>query len=268
MRELRTRALTASIASSLLILSLGLVPTIDAADHLDGPGVANNGAADITDLYAFSTANGQKTVFVLNVNPGAGVLAQSGTTFGPGVQYKIKVDTNGDYKPDVTYMAKFGSPNNMGVQSIKLYRNGHLVSNGWTGGDTLLSGGGKLTAGLFDDPFFFDLDAFKGQVLGSGNGRTFCDVNQTDFFLGLNVSSIILKVPNSELGGSNKNIGVWATTEACAGATWVQADQMGRPAINTVFNNVDPHKTDREAFNQTQPSPAASGSLASSSRTF
>ena len=28
---------------------------------------------------------------------------------------------------------------------------------------------------------------------------------------------------------------------------------MGRPAINTVFNNVDPHKTDREAFNRSQP---------------
>ena len=28
---------------------------------------------------------------------------------------------------------------------------------------------------------------------------------------------------------------------------------MGRPAINTVFNNVDAHKTDREAFNTTQP---------------
>src|SRR6478672_9948633 len=122
MREMRSRALTASIASSLLILSLGLVPTINAADHLDAPGVANNGAADITDLYAFSTANGSKTVFVLNVNPGAGALPQSGTTFGSGVQYNIKVDTTGDYKPDVTYMVKFGSPSH-GTQSLKLWRN-------------------------------------------------------------------------------------------------------------------------------------------------
>ena len=253
MRFQRSRAVTASIASSMLILSLGLTPTINAADHLDGPGVANNGAADITDFYEFSTANGQKTVFVLNVNPGAGVLAQSGTTFGPGVQYKIKIDTNGDYKPDVTYMARFGSPNGMGVQSLKLYRNGNLVSNGWTGQDNAVSGGGKVTAGLFDDPFFFDLDAFKGAVLGSGNGRTFCDANTTDFFKGLNVSSIILKIPNSQLGGNGKNIGSWVTTNVLRKGAWVQADQMGRPAINTVFNNVDVHKTDREAFNTTQP---------------
>ena len=253
MRLQRNRAVTASIASSLLILSLGLTPTIDAADHLDGPGVANNGAADITDLYAFSTSNHQKTVFVLNVNPGAGVLAQSGTTFGPGVQYRIKIDTDGDNKPDVTYMFQFGSPNHAGVQSLKLYRNGVLVSNGWTGQDNAVSGGGRTTAGLYDDPFFFDLAAFQGEVLHSGNGRTFCDGSTTDFFHGLNVSSMILKVPNSQLGGSGKNIGIWATTTVLHGGTWVQADQMGRPAINTVFNNVDPHKTDRQAFNQTQP---------------
>ena len=252
MRDQRKRAVSASIASSLLIMALGLVPTTNAADHLDSPGVANNGAADITDLYAFSTANSNKTVIVLNVNPGAGVLAQSGTTFGTGIQYNIKVDTNGDYKPDVTYMFRFGSPSH-GVQSLKLYRNGSLVSNGWTGQDNAVSGGGKTTAGLFDDPFFFDLAAFQGEVLGSGNGRSFCDSNTTDFFQGLNVSSMILKIPNSQIGGSGQNIGIWATTNVLRKGSWVQADQMGRPAINTVFNNVDVHKTDRDDFNRTQP---------------
>ena len=73
-------------------------------------------------------------------------------------------------------------------------------------------GGGKTTAGLFDDPFFFDLDAFKGAVLGNGNGRTFCDGDTHDFFLGLNISALVLRVPNSSLGGNGKAIGVWATT--------------------------------------------------------
>jgi hypothetical protein len=253
MRDQRRRAATASIASSLLILTLGLVPATNAADHLDSPGVTNNGAIDITDLYTFSTDNGQKTVFVLNVNPGAGALPASGTTFGPGVEYNIKIDTNGDVKPDVTYMYRFGQPNNQGVQSLKLYRNGTLVANGWTGSDSKISGGGKTTAGLFDDPFFFDLAAFQGEVLGTGNGRSFCDSNTTDFFAGLNVSGIVLKVPNSAIGGDGKNIGVWATTTVLRKGVRVQADQMGRPAINTVFNNVDPHKTDRDDFNRTQP---------------
>jgi hypothetical protein len=34
----------------------------------------------------------------------------------------------------------------------------------------------------------------------------------------------------------------------------VQLDQMGRPAINTVFNNQTHEKFDRDAFNRTQPS--------------
>ncbi len=254
MRDQRRRAFTASVASSLLILSLGLIPTANAADHLDGPGVANNGAADITDLYAFSTPNGNKTVFVLNVNPGAGVLAQSGTTFGTGVKYQIKIDTNGDYRPDVTFIYRFGPANHAGVQSMQLWRNGHLVSSGWTGQDNAVSGGGKTTAGLYDDPFFFDLDAFKEEVLGASGGRTFCDGGTNDFFLGLNVSAMILRVPNSMIGGNNHNIGIWATTSINKKGQWVQVDQMGRPAINTVFNNVDSaHKTDREAFNRTVP---------------
>ena len=175
---------------------------------------------------------------MLDVNPGAGVLAQSGTTFGSGIKYNIKVDWNGDTKPDVVYTYRFGNPSG-GVQSLKLYRNDKLVSNGWTGQDSSVSGGGKTTAGLFDDPFFFDLAAFQGAVLGSGNGRSFCDGNQTDFFLGLNVSAIVLKVPNGKIGGTGTGIGVWATTEVLRKGEWVQADQMGRPAINTVFNNVD-----------------------------
>ncbi|MDL2335472.1 MAG: DUF4331 family protein [Chloroflexota bacterium] len=254
MRNTRQRAKAASLASALIILTLGLTPAVNAADHLDSPAVAAQGSVDITDLYVFSAAGGNATVFVLGVNPGAGALPNSGTTFGPGVDYRIKVDTNGDLKPDITYRYKFGSPNGMGVQSLKIWRNGVLMANGWTDQDTVLPGGGRTTAGLFDDPFFFDLAAFQGAVLMSGNGRTFCDGGTTDFFLGLNISAIVLRVPNSSLGGNGQNIGAWATTEATRGGKTVQLDQMGRPAINTVFNNQTKQKFDRDAFNRAQPS--------------
>jgi len=254
MRISRQRARAASLASALLILTLGLTPVVNAADHLDSPAVAAQGAADITDLYVFSALNGSATVFVLGVNPGAGVLPNSGETFGTGIDYWIKVDTNGDLKPDIKYLYRFGAPNGMGVQSLKLWRNGVLIVNGSTGMTNGLPGTGRTTAGLFDDPFFFDLAAFQGAVLMSGNGRNFCDGGTTDFFLGLNISAIVLRVPNSSLGGSGKNIGVWATTEGKRGGKLIQLDQMGRPAINTVFNNVSDHKFDREAFNRSQPS--------------
>jgi hypothetical protein len=254
MRNPRQRARAASLASALIILTLGLTPVVNAADHLDSQVVAAQGSVDITDLYAFSVKNGNSTAFVLGVNPGAGALPNSGTTFGPGVDYKIKIDTNGDLKPDIHYLYRFGAPNGMGVQSLKMWRNGVLTANGWTGQDNLLPGGGRTTAGLFDDPFFFDLAAFQHDVLGVMNGRSFCDGTPTNFFLGLNISAIVLRVPNSALGGNGTNIGVWATTEAIRGGKRVQLDQMGRPAINTVFNNQSDHKQDRDAFNRTQPS--------------
>ena len=253
MRNTRQRATAASIASALLILTLGLTPAVSGADHLDSPAVSAQGSVDITDIYAFSANNGNSTVFIVGVNPGAGALPNSGTTFGPGVDYRIKVDTNGDLKPDVTYRYKFGQPNGMGVQSLKMWRNGALQVNGWTDQDNFLPGGGRTTAGLYDDPFFFDLAAFQGQVLGSGNGESFCDSDPEDFFLGLNLSAIVLKVPNSTLGGNGVNVGIWATTEAKRGGKMVQLDQMGRPAINTVFNNQTSNKFDRDGFNRVQP---------------
>lgn len=254
MRPERKRARAASLASSILILSLGLVPAANAADHLDSPLVSERGAVDITDIYAFSTPNERKTVFIIGVNPGAGALPNSGTTFGPKVDYLLKIDTDGDVRPDITYLWRFGRPNNMGVQSLKLWRNGVMVANGWTGAANTVAGGGKTTGGLFDDPFFFDLAAFQGAVLGSGNGRSFCDGNEENFFAGLNLNGIVLRVPNSELGGDGTMLGIWATTEAPRGGEMVQLDQMGRPAINTVFNNADPNKYDRELFNRVQPS--------------
>jgi hypothetical protein len=254
MRNSRQRATAASVASALLILTLGLTPAVSGADHLDSPAVSAQGSVDITDIYAFSAKSGNATVFIVGVNPGAGALPNSGETFGPGVDYKIKVDTNGDLKPDITYRYRFGQPNGMGVQSLKMWRNGTLQVNGWTDQDNFLPGGGRTTAGLFDDPFFFDLAAFQGAVLGSGNGRTFCDGGTTDFFLGLNISAIVLRVPNSSLGGNGKNVGIWATTEAKRGGKRVQLDQMGRPAINTVFNNQTAEKFDRDGFNRVQPS--------------
>jgi len=247
---MRGRAWAVSLSSAVLILTAGAVPgTALAADHLDSPSVAANGAVDITDIYAFSAAGNTMSAFIVNVNPGAGVLPNSGTTFGPAIRYNLKIDTNGDLRPDVTYTWRFGRASSSG-QPFTLTRNGQVRARGMTGRTTRLPTGGRVTAGLFDDPFFFDLDAFKGQVLGNGNGRMFCDANTVDFFKGLNVSSMVLEVPNASVGGTGRHISVWATTEAMRGGKLVQLDQMGRPAINTVFNHTAPEK---ELFNRTQP---------------
>lgn len=129
---------------------------------------------------------------------------------------------------------------------------GQVVAKGWTNQPaTRVKRDGLAWAGLRSDPFFFDLDAFRQVVLGQDRGRTgFCDQNGhgVDFFASLNTNAIVLDLPNSTLGGK---IGVWAQTLRSSDGAAI--DQMGRPAINTVFNKGE----DKNKFNATPPSQQA-----------
>jgi Domain of unknown function (DUF4331) len=254
-----------AVAASALALSAFLVQkagpsTARAADHLDAPGLTPPGGSvqsDITDLYAFqSPSNPANTVLVLNVNTGP---AGSNFTFGrgipgvgntKGVLYNVNIDNNGDAVTDVNLRVRFGEPSADGSQQFEVRRNGKLLISMDQGASTafgeapniVTAGDVKAFAGRRDDPFFFDLAAFLGL-----NGRSFCDGNQSDFFAGRNVSSIVLELPSSMLtaDSSHPNIGVWASTNADA----TQIDRMGRPAINTVFN----HGEDKNRFNAGDP---------------
>jgi hypothetical protein len=215
---------------------------VTAADHLDGPLVKSDGRFDITDLYVYqSPTNKHNTVFTLNVDPGAGVL--SPTVFGSDGKYIINIDPDQDADADMQIVATFTKPDSHGSQRVTL--SGNFVSGqGKTGEVINLDGGAKLFAGLKDDPFFFDLDAFHNnlQFCPGGVGH--------DFFKGLNVSTIVVEVPNSMLTSGHKSsasedsdsnetmqsssavkIDVWARTIR-SGSNF---DRMGRPAINTVF---------------------------------
>lgn len=202
----------------LAALSVAWSPAAEAADHLDAPNVMGNGQADINDLYVFqSPANPANSVLILTVNPAAGVL--SPTTFGTGVTYSFNVDNSGDAIADITYSATFGAAGPGGVQSLSLTGPGGAYAAGSTGSAVSTVSGGQVQAGLFDDPFFFDLAGFQNSFTFTG----------TDFFAGFDTSAIVLEVPSSELGGPN--IGVWATTSEGG----MQVDRFGRPAINTAL---------------------------------
>jgi hypothetical protein len=219
-----------------------------AADHLDAPAVKKDGRTDITDIYAFqSKEHPQNTVLIMDVNPLAGVV--SGTTFDPKGSYEFLVDNNNDAVADVTFTATFEDAGH--GQKLKVKRGNATVGNGMTGDTISLRDGGTAWAGLADDPFFFDLQAFKDQVKGAGGTRTFCDGNTVDFFAGTNVTSIVLEVPSSWLTAGSSTVGVWART-------WhgkEMKDQMGRPAINTVFVP----ESMKDAFNATAPADMRAG---------
>jgi len=237
----------------VLALAFGLFAApAKAADHLDAPGLTPPGGdtrLDITDVYAFqSPTNSANTVLVLNVNPLAGVLNNG--TFRAGASYEFKLDSNGDAKEDLTYKVTFSAPNGSRQQDVTLRRlpaaggGGSVLAKGQTGQNISIPGGGMLYAGVFDDPFFFDLNAFLSV--------NFCAPG-TNFFQGLNVSSIVLEVPSSWLGSNN--VGVWARTVLDD----KQIDRMGRPAINTVFipnNPFEPKGSEpsqKNAFNGGKP---------------
>jgi Domain of unknown function (DUF4331) len=244
-------------------VSLSAVNYAGAADHLDAPGLTSPSArpdADINDVYAFNSQKAGNSVLVMTTGPGAGAIAP--LTYATNVAYKINVDKTGDAVEDLAYVVRFKEPkktkNGLPRQEFKVWQfegagavtmtGPKLIGEGKTNEpEAKLKGGGVAWAGLRSDPFFFDLDAFRQVVLKQDRGRTsFCDKNGAgvDFFASLNTNAIILDLKNAALGGK---IGVWAQTLDAAGKP---IDQMGRPAINTVFNSGE----DKNIFNATPPS--------------
>lgn len=268
-----------------LTFAVGASPLlVSGADHLDAPAAKADHRIDITDVYAFK-ATSSTTALVLNVD---GLLSPTDArtaTFRANALYETKIDTNLDGTADVAYRVRFGSPstNADGTKHqsyiVRRAQGASAAKNQWSGaimarGTTTAYGhnvrsidlwrGGQVFAGPRDDPFFFDLAGFipfKQELLqGSTNvGGLLDSFTGTDTFAGTNVLSIVLRVPNGDIGGTGRTVGVWAATSIPNGDLWVQKDRMGRPAINTVFNGLSASNTaandaEKDAFNFAQPS--------------
>lgn len=277
---MRTPRKLAAFGTAVVVLTVGAAPLLSSgADHLDAPALggatamgeiaphSEHGDRDINDVYVFQAPDSSsRTAIAVTVNPAINLF---GGNFGTNVRYAINIDTNGDNVQDIAYVATFGDEQGDGNQHWKLtkYTGSRAVS--LTGGKpvvqaftnsadkTRASGGLWAWAGVRSDPFFFDLTGFIGTVtglLGNKVGDDDLGNDPQDFFANLNVNAIVLAVPNSILPDT---IGVWATTSWYDGSTWHKADQMGRPAINTVFNLSG---ADKDLFNRTAPSMQATAS--------
>ena len=251
--------------SAALIAGFAAPRFVFAADHLDAPGLTSPSArpdADINDVFAFNSPKPAKTVIAFTTGPGAGAIAP--LTYASDVSYKINVDQTGDAVEDLAYVVTYGAStakSGLPRQSFtvtkytadgaKSLTGGKVVARGTTNKPpAAVKGGGQAWSGLRSDPFFFDLDAFRQVILKQDRARTaFCDKGGqgVDFFASLNTNVIALELPNTALGGK---IGVWAQTLGAGNAV---IDQMGRPAINTVFNKGE----DKNKFNATPPSQQA-----------
>jgi hypothetical protein len=206
-----------------------------------------------------------------NVIPGEDPAAgPNWYTFSPNARYNLKIDTDGDVRPDVTYRFQFRTktgplflgnsaqpftvtriaggkqtvvargttpPNNIGPRSTPKYRG--LVSRSIRSFD---GGRSKAFAGQRDDPFFgdigaiFDLVAIRKGIGNMGGGK--------DFFAGYGVHTFAVQVPIVSLRAKNGTIGVWASVDrrkvttrgaqTRSSGAFVQVNRLGNPLVNEV----------------------------------
>jgi hypothetical protein len=219
------------------------------ADHLDAPGLTSpalDTRVDITDHYAFQKpGDPTRTVLILCVNPLAPTHANE---FRADAVYETLIDTDGDAMPDIGFRYRFSRKKEDGKKGDrqkarvtlvefddkkKKIEDGHLY--------------GREKELVNDAAVSFDSDP----IVTKGH-------HGVRFFADKNVFGIALEVPNELLNGHGKDddadtqIGVWVRTLVpmmMQPDHVTQADQMGRPAINTVFN----HGNEKNIFNLTQP---------------
>lgn len=192
---------------------------IRAADHLDPPARTDpavdptpDSAADIADVYAWHT----DTSVIIAMTFSGPQPGDRPANYDRNVLYTINI-ANGTNKSVATIPleVRFGAgtgPNEFGVQVSGL--------PGVTGGvisgpveTNLTRDGVTVRAGLFDDPFFFDLAGFR-QTRDTG---TLAFNNRRDFFAGQNDTAIVIEIPRSRIANGTNPIGIWATSARFGG---------------------------------------------------
>jgi len=226
--------------------------------HASGPNFGfprGDARLDMTDLYAFTKpGDPAKSIIVLNVHPSFALNSPEPTTtepFAPGALYEVKVDTDGDAVADLAYSVQFASAEDakqtatvrrvQGVQAAGVGEEGEVIVQQIpvsVGREAVVTEAGeyRFFFGWRSDPFFFDVNGNFNHMQFTGD----------DFFLDKNVCSIVIELPNADLG--SRRVGIWARTLDKTAEGWVQADRGGRP-LQAVFLPGD----EREAYLSGEP---------------
>ncbi len=207
--------------------------------HYSGPDFGfprGDARLDFTDLYVFpKPGEAGKSILVMNVHPSAIMDPPGPTTaepFSPEALYEFRIDTNGDGVADITFGMRFAARED-GSQTATVRR---LVGAGAGRGDVgqvlfeaaavstgrdarvAEAGGYRFFAGWRSDPFFFDVHGILNSFRFTGD----------DFFADKNVCSIVLEVPDSDLG--SRPVSLWACTLIREAGDWLQVDRGALPA--------------------------------------
>ena len=206
------RLMRVAVPSALALSALVFVGhrAIFAADHLDAPARTDirfdptpDLAADIADVFTFHDA----TNFVVIVTFAGPRGANLPAVYDPDVLYRINLSNAGSRADtEIPIDVRFGFDGaNPGVEVRGLP--GAPVIQGPV--ETNISSNGYMVrAGLFDEPFFFDLQGFR-DTLSTG---TLMMRPDRDFFAGQNDTAIVIQIPRSRIENGNNIIDVWAET--------------------------------------------------------
>jgi len=221
---LARRAGRALVAAGLAVAGTGLAlgpGTGSASSHREAPLTAANPLADNTDTYAFVSPDKPDTVtLIANWIPFQD--PSGGPNFYPwgagGYRYNIKVDNNGDAKPDITYRWTFTNVDTRGTATF-LYNNGAVNSfNDPTllfkqtykleaidegGAATTLVDGGKVAPSRVGDASMPNYAALRDEAISpvqDGGGSSFVGQADDPFFLDLRVFDLLYGGDLSETG--------------------------------------------------------------------
>jgi hypothetical protein len=214
--------------------------------HYSGPDFTHphdDARLDFCDLFAFpKPEDSSRSILIMDVHPSVSVNPEGPTSdepFAPEAIYELKVDTDRDAVADIAYRVLF-SPSENGAQSATVRRvEGSDAAGAGEGGEAIIEGAPvsrgsdaqvteagdyRFFAGWRSEPFFYD-------ALGLFNDFQFTG---DDFFADKDVCSIVLELPNSELGATE--VGLWQRTLVPAdGSGWVQVERQAHAQQVTVL---------------------------------
>jgi uncharacterized protein DUF4331 len=194
---------------------------------------------DFCDLYAFPMpGDASRSIVIMDVHPSKNLDPPGSTTsepFAPEAIYELRIDTDQDLVADIAYRFRFSASGNgsqtatvrrvEGVDAAGLGDGGEAIVEGArvsSGPDAHVTQAGeyRFFAGWRSDPFFFDAGGALNDFQFTGD----------DFFGDADVCSVVVELPNSELGGGE--VGLWHRTLVPADdGAWDQVERGARTQL-------------------------------------
>lgn len=257
---------------SALVLFAGVATVAHASDHLDSPTTVANPQVDVSDVYAWTAADGRH----LNL-----VMTLLGHTFSNKIQYVLHIDSGkvfGNTLASTTIACSFTSAENVSCKLGDVDSASGNPTNraGLPGRNNLF----RVYAGRMDDPFYNNIKGFGAAyetaltAIKSGaavdaagcahfeqattkairNQMTHTEGGAAQNFLGnWTVSAIVISVDLALVSKGGEILAVWGST-SIAGK---QIDRMARSFVTNTLIGVAPFSMDdasglrRQEYNET-----------------